>query len=238
MLPTEEEYRCFICGKPMKRVHKRVPCIYCGKEEISDFICENGHYICQECRLSKPRELVMKTCLASKEKDPIVLATKLMLHPAIPMHGPEHHYLTSAVLVTVAKNNGIEPFENSIRDAINRSRRIPLGACGLWGDCGAAVGAGVAISVLTKADWLSDKERSLAMKTVGAILNKIAELGGPRCCKASVYVALVIGASFIAEFFNITIPLSKVECKFSKKNPDCWGERCPFFKNKGNDLSI
>jgi hypothetical protein len=230
MLPEEElEYKCFICEAPMIKIQQKTICTYCGKEELSDYICKNGHYVCQECRLSKPLELVIKTCLVSKEKDPMVLATKIMLHPAIPLHGPEHHYLASAVLVTVAKTNGIDASEKTLQEAVERSRRIPLGACGLRGDCGAAVGAGIALSVLTKANWLSGIERSLAMKTVGATLNELAKLGGPRCCKASVYITLKIGVESLEKFFNVKIPLSKPECIFSSRNRECWRKRCPFF---------
>jgi len=208
-------------------------CSFCGKEEKADYICPEGHYICEDCRIASADELIYKTCRATAETDPIKLAVLLMKHPAIQMHGPEHHYLVSCVLLAMLRNVGkFEIEDSSFKGAISRSKRILLGSCGLWGVCGAAAGAGIAISIATNANWMSDKERSLAMYPVIEAFVKIAKIGGPRCCKASVFASLEAAASFLEREFGIRF--TKMDnpspCPFSSLNSECLKEKCPYFR--------
>ena len=48
----EESFNnCLICGKPLiysgKTVMRR--CAVCGEEKASDAVCEDGHFVCDEC---------------------------------------------------------------------------------------------------------------------------------------------------------------------------------------------
>jgi hypothetical protein len=45
-------------------------------------------------------------CLASSEKDPLVLAHQLMREPYIPIHGPQHHCSMGRPFLTAYANNG------------------------------------------------------------------------------------------------------------------------------------
>ena len=40
--------------------------------------------------------------MSSGERDPVALATALMGLEGVPMHGPEHHFLVAAALLTPA----------------------------------------------------------------------------------------------------------------------------------------
>ena len=229
----EEIYYCILCNKPMIASGELAKCSFCGKEEKADYICPEGHYICEDCRIAPADKLIYKTCQATAETDPIKLAVLLMKHPAIPMHGPEHHYLVSCVLLATLRNLGKFEINDSLfKQAISRSKRILLGSCGLWGVCGAAAGVGIAISIATNANWTSDKERSLAMYSVSEALAEVAKIGGPRCCKASVFASLEVATRFLKREFGIRFPRldSPFPCPFSSLNSECLKEKCPYFR--------
>jgi len=226
-----EEYYCVICGKLMKSTNESAVCTYCKKEEKADYVCPNGHYICEECRLASPEELILKTCKVTTEPNPMSLAILLMKHPAIPMHGPEHHYIVGCSILSALRNSKKFEIKNSdLEGFLRRVKKFPYGSCGLLGVCGAAGGAGTAISIATKATMMSNEERSLAMKVTAEALKEIAKIGGPRCCKASTFKAIETTIKILNEFFKISIPIHNPNpCEFSRKNPDCLGKKCPYF---------
>ena len=75
------------------------------------------------------------------------------------MHGPEHHFLIPAVLLSAFYNVSGEPGEKEkkIKQARKRAENVLGGFCGFYGDCGAAVGTGIFVSVITGATPLSQK---------------------------------------------------------------------------------
>ena len=207
-------------------------CSFCRKTEKADYVCEEGHYICESCRLASPETLVRKVCGTTKETDPMKVVLLLMKHPALQMHGPEHHYLVSCVLLAALRNLGrFEINDSALDEAITRGKRVLLGSCGLWGVCGTAAGVGIALSIATKANMLSDKERTLSMEAVSESLATIAKIGGPRCCKASTYSAIQKATEFIEREFEVKLPslTDPRPCFFRSLNKECLGNKCPYF---------
>lgn len=227
----EEAYKCIICGEETRPSNERAVCSYCGKVEEADCLCIQGHYVCEECRLASPEELVKKTCAHSSEKDPVKIAELLMKHPAVTAYGPEHHYLTAGVVLAALRNNGVAQVDASMIDrAIARAKRIPLGACGSWGACGAAIGVGIAFSVAWNVDMMSREERGVVMKLVSEALEEISKLEGPRCCKASVYLALKVVKRFLKKRFNVNFVEREVKCPFKADlRGCCLGAKCPYY---------
>jgi hypothetical protein len=66
--------------------------------------CRNGHFVCDECHRLSANDLVESFCVNSNSKEPMELATVLMNSPKLQMHGPEHHFLVPAVLLTTYYN--------------------------------------------------------------------------------------------------------------------------------------
>jgi hypothetical protein len=67
----------------------------------------------------------------------------------------------------------------------------------------------------------------------GTCLVKIAEKGGPRCCKRDTYTAITHAAGFVKDKMDIEIPAStEIECKFHPMNKECLGKRCEYFPVK------
>ena len=102
----EETYFCIVCGNRLFSAAGETACSYCGKREKADYVCAKGHYVCETCRLASAQDLVMRTCEASNETDPMQIALLLMKHPAIPVHGSENHLVTAYSLLTALRNSG------------------------------------------------------------------------------------------------------------------------------------
>ena len=96
---------CLICGKPLQYFTQDKPmtCTLCGKTEPSTVCCEAGHYVCNECH-TQGIDTILSLCLAHKGTDPGILLLQLMAQPFCHMHGPEHHILVGASLLTAYYN--------------------------------------------------------------------------------------------------------------------------------------
>jgi hypothetical protein len=208
-----------------------IACIYCGFKAKEDYVCGKAHYICEKCRIANPKDLILNTCKTSKEKNPLKLAVLLMKHPAIHMHGPEHHYIAGCTILAALRNLKLFNVSDSDFDKVAaRAARIPYGACGSWGACGAALSVGIAFSVASKANMLSKNERRNALTIVSKALEEIANLNGSRCCKASVFLTLIKALKFINDLYGLNYRVDEnYICEFSERNEDCLKERCPFY---------
>jgi len=232
MEEIEEQYFCIVCGKPLFSPPGEAACSFCGRREKADYVCPGGHYVCEACRLASAEDLVRKTCEASNETDPMQIALLLMKHPAIPVHGSENHLVTAYSLLTALRNSSkVHVGKPEFHKLTQRVKRASHGICGSWGVCGCAIAAGAVLSIITGATYLSDKERSLALRVASKILDEIAQIGGPRCCKMATYVAIRVAVEFFVRELSIPIqtPANPKPCIFSKSNTECLKARCPYY---------
>jgi hypothetical protein len=159
------------------------------------------------------------------------MATELMSYHRIQMHGPEHHYLVPAVLLTAILNVRCDTIRKPelLREARRRAEQIAGGLCGSHGACGAAIGAGICTSILLHATPLSREEWRLSNLITATALLAIADLGGPRCCKRDTFLALETAAQFAEQHLDASLPRPKdFTCAFSAANHECLLHRCPF----------
>ena len=107
----EASIDCLICDNVLEYLPETTPhqCFYCSTEHMSNVECAAGHYVCDPCHALRPNDLIMEFCLHTKMNDPIELATLLMRNPKVNMHGPEHHFLVPAILLTTYYNTMNEP---------------------------------------------------------------------------------------------------------------------------------
>jgi len=225
---------CVVCGRPCRagRSPRTVACGLCGATFESIEVCEAGHAICERCRAVPAEDYIAAVCAATTERDPVALARRLMLHPAVLIHGPEHHFLVPAVLLAAHANatGEREALPARLREARRRSRTLTGCLGGTHGDCAAAVGAGVFVSALTGATPLSRIEWRRSNLATARALVRIAEAGGPRCCKRCAFLALIETADFVAETFGVRIPIaSPVVCTHFERNAECLRLDCQFF---------
>jgi len=222
---------CGVCGTALIYATEDVPvkCDICGKESKARIYCPRGHYICDACHLQNTADIMEKILSTTSSKSPLNIAEAIMANAEVPMHGPEHHVIVPAVIVTAARNAGYDVPEKALEQAIRRGSQIPGGWCGFFGDCGAAVGVGVAVSVLTRATPLTGKERSLSMAATSQALANICD-DEPRCCKRSVRKALETAVSFLHENLGIKLEAPDViSCQYPARNKECAKTACPYY---------
>lgn len=233
---TRGEGACLVCGKPIIYFEKakKMECIMCHKTFESYASCEDGHFVCDECHAKKGIDMVMKECKNSASKNPITLLQKLMEDPYIYMHGPEHHVMVGAVLLTAYHNCGGEiDLDEALEEMKQRGSQYPGGSCGLWGACGAAVSTGMFMSIITKATPLTGKSWRMSNEMTAKALEEIAKLGGPRCCKRNSFTAVKAATGYAKENLGIVMELpEKILCDFSAENKQCLKKHCPYHKEK------
>jgi hypothetical protein len=233
MDPKKTE-NCMICGEELEYLTAAVTvvCVYCGKKESANIHCPSGHYVCNECHASDSIKMITQFCLASHSKNPMEMAMTIMKHPIIPMHGPEHHAMIAAVLVTAHKNLTGKATDDDIKEAIRRGASVPGGYCGLFGADGAAIASGIALSIIMKATPLSDYERRTANMMTSRALAAIAVNSGMRCCKRSTYAAIESAVQYFKEVLGAEldhIPVSRLKCEHSHRNKQCSYADCRYY---------
>lgn len=224
---------CLICGTSLvyRQQAEPVICTLCDREHSADVRCAHGHFVCDRCHGLPALELIERTCRASSETDPLRLAVSLMDNSALKMHGPEHHFLVPAVLITAyCSVQGIGDKAQKLATARQRAGDVKGGFCGFHGTCGAAMGAGIACSILIGATPLATDEWRLANLMTAACLTAVGEAGGPRCCKRDTYLALQVGGEFLNRHLDAGLPTgNQPVCTFMANNKECLGTGCRFF---------
>lgn len=221
---------CIICKAPLEYLESDVQmeCALCHKKENSKARCVNGHYVCNDCH-TKGIDSIIGVCLEEDSRNPIYILEKLMSLPFCHMHGPEHHIMVGASLLTAYKNAGGEiDLENALVEMQNRGKEVPGGVCGFWGACGAGISAGIFVSIVTKATPLTRKAWGLSNQMTSRALGKIGEIGGPRCCKRDSYLAISEAVRFVEEKLRVQMEYEKPRCSRAGQNGQCIGRRCPF----------
>jgi len=222
-------YLCVVCGDKLEQVDTVAVCTFCGHETPARYQCPKGHHICQECQLADWPQVVERVCDGSHDADPVAIVNLIMKHPMSVMHSPQHHIMVTPAVLAALRNSGQRPLTpGRLASAIKRTRNIPLGACGIRGECGAATSVGALVSILTGATYLKDRERSLALMATAETLVSIAQAGGPRCCKQSVYSALETSSIFLKRELDIDLPVHP-RCEFASRNDECKKERCKYY---------
>ena len=227
---------CIICGAEITYLQEetQLQCAFCREMKWADARCRNGHFVCDSCHAEGPNIWIEQQCLTSDVTDPVQLAIELMQHPCVAMHGPEHHFLVPAVLLTAYCNlqRQKDKKRQKIQEARRRARNVVGGSCGFHGACGAAVGVGIFVSLVTEATPLSIEEWRLCNSATAEALARIAIQGGPRCCKRNSFIALESAADFSAAHLGQTLPIGRASCEFFLLNRECRRLECIFFRKE------
>ena len=229
----KDNQACLICGRPLAYTvqAREMTCAVCGQAFPSNAACEAGHYVCDRCHSQAGRAAILLYCQDCPDKDPIRIAQAMMDLPSIHMHGPEHHVLVGAALLCAYHNCGgaVADYPAALDELGRRGQRVPGGICGLWGCCGAAVSAGIFLSVAADATPMAGQAWGLANQLTAACLEAIGQVGGPRCCKRDSFLAIRTAVDFCRARLGVSMPLpGAIRCTHSARNRECLGRRCPF----------
>ena len=223
---------CLVCKAPLEYLETDEPmeCVICHKKENSKTRCTRGHYVCNECHTAG-MDAIIGLCMEEKSKNPVEIIEKMMSLPFCHMHGPEHHVMVGAALLTAYKNAGGDvDLGPALNEMMNRGKSVPGGACGFWGACGAGISSGMFVSIISKSTPLTKEPLGLSHKVTAKSLNEIGEIGGPRCCKRDSYLSILSAIDFVKDNFGVEMERQEIICTHAAQNNQCIGARCPFSK--------
>ena len=223
---------CMVCGAPLiySKENLKIPCEYCGAFFTSNSVCEKGHFVCDGCHARDALSLIRHICLNTQETDMIRLFEQIRRHPAVPVHGPEYHAMIPGIILTCYKNLGGSVDDQTIESGITRGSTIAGGFCGFMGICGAAVGVGIAFSLLLEASPVKAQERQAVQNVTQQVLKEIADLNAARCCQRDGYIALKKTAELSKDILPLDLKADSVlVCRQQSKNKECLGKSCLLF---------
>ena len=171
---------------------------------------------------------IIKACLQEKSKSPIDIFNNIAHMDSVRIHGPEHHVLDGAALLTAYYNAGgkIE-LETSLNEIMKRGLQMPGATCGMWGVCGAVSSMGAALSIIDGTGPLSsDSSWGKHMEFTSKALGSLSQVGGPRCCKRDAFLSFQKAIEYINENYNVELESGTIECSFSDKNEQCIKKKC------------
>jgi hypothetical protein len=175
---------------------------------------------------------VTALCLKETSRNPIEILEKLMSQPDCPMHGPTHHVLVGAALLTAYNNclpdSAKMDMEAALAEVRERGEQVPGGACGYMGACGASISTGIFMSIVTRNTPFSTDTWRLCNLCTARALEQVAENGGPRCCKRDSYLSVLTAIDFVKEHLGVEMEKPEVRCSRSQINEQCIGKKCPF----------
>jgi len=224
---------CMACGCELTYLKQEVKgvCYYCGGTRKTNTLCVNNHFICDDCHQQDGLSAIRVICTETKEQDMLALLQKIRKHPAVPMHGPEHHAMVPGIILATYRNRGGRIGKEAILTAIERGSKVPGGVCGFWGNCGAATGVGIAFSVLLDATPLTPKTRQQAQKITARVLEKIADIKGGRCCQRETVSALKEAAQISRETLPVALLAEQdFACRQFDDNKECIRKQCPLWR--------
>ena len=228
--PPQKTSGCLICGGELVYLPNKsysLECEYCTRKYKTSVFCINGHYVCDQCHSKGILGLVENLCQKSNDVNPYTLAQEIFLLPELNMHGPEYHSIIPAIIVTAYDNLHEKKKDLDIKEAIYRGQKIIGGACGSHGACGAAIGVGIAYSIIHEVTPFSSKTRGTAQKLTALGLLEISQYGGPRCCKRDGLLSINVA---VKHFFKAPFSLeNSYVCNQYRGNELCIKTACPYF---------
>lgn len=223
---------CIICGAPLEYLAAPVEmeCAICHRRFTNNVRCTEGHYVCDDCHTAGIDSIV-GICLHETSTNPVAIMERLMALPTCHMHGPEHHIMVGAALITAYHNAGGDvDMVWALSEMVRRGKQVPGGACGNWGACGAALSTGMFVSIVTRSNPLAAETWSLSNRMTSEALLNVSKHGGPRCCKRDSYLSILAAVAFAREHLGVVMEApANITCTRSRFNNQCLKSNCPFF---------
>lgn len=182
-----------------------------------------------EYTIQQRAQLIIAECMKIKSTDPYKIFRTVAGKDFVRIHGPEHHILDGACILTAFHNAGGKiDLSAALQKLMHEGLRMPGAACGLWGVCGAVTSIGAALAIIDGTGPLSTDDWGSHMEYTSAALARLAKTGGPRCCKRDAFLSLEQAVGYIKKRYGIALPMSPIRCDFSSLNTQCINKRCPY----------
>lgn len=208
-------------------------CIRCGKKDIGNVHCPNGHYICDDCHGKSAYEIILNLAKTQKETNPLIIAEEMLEVSSIPMLGCEHALITAGAFLAAIRNSGdIEITKEQIEEVFRRTKKQAIAAyCGLTGVCGIAPAMGACFSIILGAACPKDKETATTMFVVSKVIEAIGNETGPCCCKNFMRKTLALSCKLAERYLNVKLPHDlEINCTDSIRHPHgCRKAKCSYY---------
>jgi hypothetical protein len=226
---------CMVCGAKLTyfETNRDRTCHYCGQNMKANAVCSKGHFVCDRCHSAGALQIIENVCLHSRQADPVALMQTIRSHPHFPIHGPEHHSMVPAVILTTLRNSGYSITDEQIVTAIERGQTVGGGSCAFLGACGAAIGVGIAASVVLKATPYDGDKRQTVQRATQTVLGRIASYNAPRCCQRDSWLALSEASMLMQQHTGRSLTANPFPCEQYTLNKECIHEQCPLWSSGG-----
>lgn len=92
---------------------------------------------------------IIEACLQEQSTNPVEIFHNIAKMDFVRIHGPEHHVLDRAALLTAFYNAGGKiDLPEGLKELQKRGLQMPGATCGMWGVCGAVSSMGAALSII------------------------------------------------------------------------------------------
>lgn len=178
--------------------------------------------------LQQRAEMIIAECMKQSSTNPYEIFCTIAQKDYVRIHGPEHHVLDGACILTAFHNAGGNiDLGDALQKLMYEGLRMPGAVCGLWGVCGAVTSIGAALAVIDETGPLSAVDWGSHMEYTSSALARLAKIGGPRCCKRDAFLSMEQAAEHIKIHYGITLDMLPIKCDFSSHNAQ-FGKRCPY----------
>ena len=152
-------------------------------------------------------EKIIQDIQLEEGANPVKIFKSMAAKDYIAIHGPEHHVLDGACILTAYHNAGGRiDLEAALQKLLKEGLRMPGAMCGLWGICGAVTSVGAALSIIDGTGPLSeDGTWGDHMAFTAVAIDNLGRINGPRCCKRDAMVALKHAVEYINEHYDVAI---------------------------------
>jgi MoaA/NifB/PqqE/SkfB family radical SAM enzyme/SAM-dependent methyltransferase len=226
---------CMVCGTELvySQSNRRFKCYYCDQDTYGNVVCQRGHFVCDKCHAHDALSIIEEVCLGSTETDMVALMERIRNHPAFPLHGPEHHSMVPAIILTAYRNTTGKIDDEQVLLGMERGGAIAGGGCAFFGVCGAAVGVGIAFSVILRSDPYKGRERQIVQQATAEVLQAIGRYKAPRCCQRDCWVALNEVVRLSERYIGVPLRADlQLACLQSDRNRECVQTACPLYENR------
>lgn len=184
-----------------------------------------------EYTMQERAERIVAACMEIEDQDPMKVFRKIVAKEFVRMHGPEHHVVDGACILTAYRNAGGKiDLEQALKQLMAEGLRMPGATCRLWGVCGSAPSIGAALAIIDGTGAMdADKAWGARMAYTSAVLKRLGEIGGPRCCKRHAFVAITEAIRHINANYGMNMPMPEIRCGYFVKNEQCIGNKCPYY---------
>lgn len=219
---------CLVCGEALLDAPLDA-CAFCqGSGRVVER-CRSGHAVCEACLLGPARNVILGTGSLTREKDPVIIASRLTLHPKLSLTEEDHHLAVSVALLAA--------FSNSRGEEEKRATRVAELAASLTSPKepllrresgeGASEGAGDFVHFVGRILGRAD-DRDLEARAKERALSLIGKGDDALCSRRNTLVSILATARFARGELAIDLPARGLSCERAGKNPTCVGAGCPF----------